>query len=117
MTINLPFLSEIYNKKNNKTQICLIHVVTKNEISLYNLKELKPSDRTSFLSLVSKWWKTASYLPISIYYQDLFDRYEYCKHHYSVNDLNIISGFEGIKLKNLSEKRIKRKIIHLEDKK
>lgn len=110
-----PYLTKIFLKKTNEYAIALIQAITKNYISYYSLKSLKPMDKESFLRLTENWWKKSPNLPISIYYQELFDRFNYCKKHLPTTDYQIVAGFDGIKLKNLSEKRIKRKIIHIED--
>lgn len=114
MNLKYPYLTEIYNKKTDTTFICLIQSVSKNYISYYYLNDLKYMDRERFIRLADNWWKKEPTLPISIYYQNIFDQFDYCKKCLNNNDYIIIQGFEGIKLKNLSEKRIKRKIIHLD---
>lgn len=112
--LKYPYLTELFNKKFETSIICLIQSVSKNYISFYNVKELKPMDVEKFIRLVDNWWKNSPNIPISLYYQQIFDQFDYCKQHLSNNDYIISNGFEGIKLKNLSEKRIKRKIIHLD---
>lgn len=117
MNHNFPYLTKIFNKKTNEEIICLILSISKNYFSYYNVLELKKEDREEFFSKVNSWFKREPILPVSIYYQDSFDKFDYCKHYLGNNDYNFIEGFEGIKLKNLSERRIKRKIIHLEERK
>lgn len=112
--LKYPYLTELFNKKFEISIICLIQSVSKNYISFYNVKELKPMDVEKFIRLADNWWKNSPNIPISLYYQQIFDQFDYCKQHLSNNDYIISNGFEGIKLKNLSEKRIKRKIIHLD---
>lgn len=114
MNLKYPYLTEIYNKKTDEKFICLIQSVSKNYVSYYYLDKLKAMDRERFIRLAENWWKNEPMLPISIYYQNIFDQFDYCKYHLSNNDYSILQGFEGIKLKNLSEKRIKRKILHLD---
>lgn len=109
-----PFLSKINNKKTEEEFICLIQTISKNYISFFSLNDIKSLDKIKFLSLCDKWWKNANDMPITLYYKTEFDEYNYCKHHMNNNDYEIIDGFIGINLKNLSEKRIKRKIIHIE---
>lgn len=114
MTPKLPYLTVIFNKKTSETILCLIQAVSKNYISFYPLSQLKSRDKEMFFFLTEKWWKKEPSLPITIYYQDLFSKFDYCKKYLGNNDYNIVDGFGGINLKNLSEKRIKRKIIHLD---
>lgn len=110
----LPYLTHIINKKTDEHILCLIQSVSKNYISYYNFSDMKNSDKQIIISLANKWWKSSSTLPISIYYKNNFKHFDYCKKYMNTNDCIIQSGFEGIKLKNLSEKRIKRKVIHLD---
>lgn len=109
-----PYLTEIHNKKFNTDLVILIQSVSKNFLSYYNVDKLNPMDIERFNRLANNWWKNSPNIPISLYYKDIFNQFEYCKEHISNGDYDILSGFEGIKLKNLSDKRIKRKIIHLE---
>ena len=117
MLQDYPYLTEIYNKKIETSVIGLIQAISKNYISYYSYNDLKPLDKERFIRLVENWWKKEPSIPISLYYQGIFDQFNYCKSCLSNNDYIILDGFEGIKLKNLSEKRIKRKLIHLEDRK
>lgn len=114
MTNTVPYFSDILNKKTNEKFICLIQLISKNYISYYTLKEIKKSDQQYFLKLVDTWWKNSPNIPISLYYKSIFDQFNYCKHHLANNDYVIEKGFCGNKLKNLSEKRIKRKLIHID---
>lgn len=114
MSLKYPYLTVLYNKKTDESFVCLIQVISKNYISYYHVDELKAMDRERFVRMVDNWWKKEPTLPISIYYQDVFSQFDYCKKYLGNNDYIILEGFEGIKLKNLSEKRIKRKIIHLD---
>ena len=68
-----PYLTEIYNKKFETKTICLIQSVSKNYISFYNLQELKPMDIEKFFRLADNWWKNSSNIPISLYYQNIFE--------------------------------------------
>ena len=110
----LPYLTLIFNKKTNDNILCLIQSVSKNYISYYSLSDLKEKDKSLLFAYADKWWKSASTLPISVYYKNNFNQFDYCKKYMNTSDCVILSGFEGITLKNLSEKRIKRKVIHLD---
>ena len=68
-----------------------------------------------FIEMANRWWNMQPSLPISIYYQELFNQFDYCKSYLANNEYTIEQGFEGIKLKNLSDKRIKRKVVHIDD--
>lgn len=114
MILKYPFLSEIYNKKSDSNIICVIQSISKNYISFYDVNMLEKPDREPFAKLAEQWWKNEPSLPVSLYYGEKFKQYDYCKRYLESNSYIILKGFQGIKLKNLSEKRIKRKIIHLD---
>lgn len=114
MNLKYPFLTEMYNKKTDSNIICLIQSISKNYISFYDVSLLKAMDRERFVRLTENWWKKEPTIPISLYYQGIFDQFDYTKHYLENNTYIILKGFEGIKLKNLSEKRIKRKVIHID---
>lgn len=109
-----PFLTEIYNKKTDENIVCLIQSISKNYISFYDISLLKSMDKERFIRLADNWWKHQPTLPISIFYQGIFDQFDYAKKCLESNTYLILKGFHGIKLKNLSEKRIKRKVIHID---
>ena len=114
ITASTPYLSIIFNKKYNKSFLVVLHLISKNYISYYNINELSGNDYITFMYKVREWYKTNPVLPISIYYKNEFDQYDYCKHYMFTSDCEIIDGYEGINLKNIVEKRIKRKIINIE---
>ena len=107
-------MTEIYNKKTDENTVCLIQSISKNYISFYDVSLLKAMDRERFVRLAENWWKTQPTLPISVFYQGIFDQFDYTKKCLESNTYLILKGFYGIKLKNLSEKRIKRKVIHID---
>lgn len=111
---NIPYLSILYDKKNETTIVCLIQLLSRNCISYYTINELKPYDYLYFFKLAENWWNRCPIIPISLYYREMFQRFKYCKHHMFSGDYQIIGGFNGVNLKYLSEKRIKRKIIHID---
>jgi len=114
MILKYPFLTEIYNKKTDSNIVCLIQSISKNYISFYDVTLLKAMDRERFVRLTENWWKKEPTIPVSLYYQGIFDQFDYARKYLENNTYIILKGFEGIKLKNLSEKRIKRKVIHLD---
>lgn len=111
---NIPYLSILYDKKEESTVLCLIQLLTKNCISYFCINELKNNDYKDFFNLTDTWWKCCPLIPISLYFRDEFKRFNYCKHHLYTNDYQIIGGFSGVNLKYLSEKRIKRKMLHID---
>lgn len=115
MILKFPYLSVILNKKTNDLIVCLIQVISKQHISFYDVDKIKQKDRPKFIEMANRWWNMQPSLPISIYYQELFNQFDYCKSYLANNEYTIEQGFEGIKLKNLSDKRIKRKVVHIDD--
>lgn len=115
MNENIPYLSVLYDKKNNSTILCLIQLLSKNCISYYTINDLLASDYIQFFKLAETWWNRCPMIPISLYHREAFKKYNYCKHFMFTGDYQLIGGFSGVNLKYLSEKRIKRKIIHLDD--
>lgn len=115
MILKFPYLSVILNKKTNELIVCLIQVISKQHISFYNVDNIKQEDRQKFIEMANHWWNMQPSLPISIYYQESFSQFDYCKSYLASNEYTIEQGFEGIKLKNLSDKRIKRKVVHIDD--
>lgn len=111
---NIPYLTILYDKKTEETILCLIQLLSKNCISYYIINELKAEDYIPFFSLAETWWNRCPIIPISLYYREQFKSFNYCKHHMFSGDYQIIGGFTGVNLKYLSEKRIKRKIIHID---
>lgn len=111
---NIPYLSILYDKKEDKTILCLIQLLTKNCISFYKINDLKGDDYFNFFDLATIWWKRCPLIPISLYFKNEFKKYKYCRHHLYSNDYEIIGGFSGVNLKYLSEKRIKRKLFHID---
>lgn len=107
------FLTKIMDKKHNEDILCLIQIVSKNYISFYNVNLLKEADFADFFNMVNVWWQKEPTIPVSLYYKDRFLKFNYILQHISVNDFQYIDGFEGINLKNMLEKRIKRKVINL----
>jgi len=109
-----PFISEIYNKKLEINQYVIINLVSKQHISYYNINKLYEDDITPFFTLIINWWKSNTQIPLSLFYKDKLNDFNYILEYLENRDYEIISGYQGINLKNLSEKRIKRKIITIE---
>ena len=111
---NIPYLTVLYDKKTEETILCLIQLLSKNCISYYVINDLKSDDYVTFFQLAELWWNRCPIIPISLYYREHFKNFGYCKHHMFTGDYQIIGGFTGVNLKYLSEKIIKRKIIHID---
>ena len=111
---NIPYLTILLNKKSEKTIVCLIQLLSKSYISYYDINELTSEDYEPFFNLSNIWFKRCPLIPISLYYRDVFKKFNYCRHNLETGTFQIIGGFSGMNLKYLCEKRIKRKIIHLE---
>lgn len=109
-----PFLTNILDKKTGNQYLCVIQLASKNYVSFYDLNELKPDDGIVFLKLAKSWWNKCPIIPISIYHREYFKKFNYAKKWLASNNYKIISGFPGINLKSLAEKRIKRTLVHYE---
>lgn len=109
-----PYLTTLHNKISDREIVVLIQLISKQHISYYDIKKIKYEDMNLFFSMVQKWWKQEPSMPISLYYKESFDKFDYIKTFIDVKDCEIVSGFQGVQLKNLSEKRIKRKLIKIE---
>lgn len=109
-----PFISLIYNKKIDLNMYVVINLISKQHISYYNIRKIHEYDSREFYSLVINWWKNASELPISLYYDDKMDDFDYALEFLENKDYEVMDGYVGTNLKNLSEKRIKRKLITIE---
>lgn len=115
MILKYPYLSVILKKKSDEKIVCLIQSVSKQHISFYEVDKLKAMDVDAFIRLADNWWVKENTIPISLYYKDIFNRFDYIKTFLDNSEYEIIQGFEGIKLKSLSDKRIKRKLIHIDE--
>ena len=109
-----PYLSVIYNKNRDSKMLVLIQLLSKQHISYYDINKLKDEDIKEFFRMVINWWKKNPTIPISLYYKDLFKKFDYTKEYLENKEYEVIDGYKGVSLKNLSEKRIKRKIIKFE---
>ena len=108
----LPYISFLRNRKSGAQFVAIIQDVSKNLISFYDLGIIKHNhELNKVLNLANTWWKTSPYLPISIFYRERFDRYNYARKHCNITDIELISGFKGVRIKDLVERRIKRKLI------
>jgi len=109
-----PFISIIYNKKNNFQYPIIIDLVSKHYISYYNLNNLSKELRHKLLDLAVIWYRKNIQIPLSLYYRDNAKEFSKSLEYLENNEYEIINGSKGTNLKNLSEKRIKRKMIKVE---
>ena len=109
-----PYLSVIYNKNRNCKMLVLIQLLSKQHISYYDINKLKESDIKDFFRMVIIWWNKTPNIPVSLYYKDAFRKFDYCKEYLENKEYDLVDGYKGTSLKNLSEKRIKRKVIKFE---
>lgn len=109
-----PYISIIYNKKTEKSFYAIIQNISKTYTSFIDITALKNhGDLSKVIALADSWWRTNHSIPLCIFYRERFDTFNYAKKHILANDTLITNGWEGIHLKTLSEKRIKRKLITL----
>lgn len=111
---NAPYLTVLLDKKTDSSILCLIQLLSKTAVSYYTINELYAQDYLNFFTMADNWFKKCPMIPISLYYKNDFDRFNYCKHILFTGEFQYAGGFSGANLKCLSEKRIKRKIIHLD---
>ena len=109
-----PFISVIFNKKIDMNMYVVINLISKQHISYYNIRKIHQNDLSEFFSLVVNWWKHNPQLPLNLYYTEDMDDFDYALEYLENKDYNFVSGNLGTNLKNLSEKRIKRKLITIE---
>ena len=110
-----PYLTVLLDKKTDDSILCLIQLLSKSAVSYYTINEIRAHDYLKFFSLADNWFKKCPMIPISLYYKNDFRQFNYCKHVMEHGEYQYAGGFSGANLKCLSEKRIKRKIIHLDD--
>lgn len=109
-----PFISVIFNKKIDMNMYVVINLISKQHISYYNIRKIHQNKLSEFFSLVVNWWKHNPQLPLNLYYTEDMDDFDYALEYLENKDYNFVSGNLGTNLKNLSEKRIKRKLITIE---
>ena len=109
-----PFISLIYDKRFEFQYPVVIDLISKHYISFYNLNKMNTNDRHDLLEITKNWYKKNTKIPLSLYYKEQVSKYSQYLEYIENKDYEVIKGFQGINLKNLSEKRIKRKIIRLD---
>lgn len=109
-----PFITLIYDKRYEFQYPVVIDLISKHYISFYNLNKMDTISRHNLLDIASSWYKKNTKIPLSLYYKEQVDPYFRFLEYIENKDYEIVRGFQGINLKNLSEKRIKRKMIKIE---
>lgn len=109
-----PFVSIIYNKKIEMNIPVVINLISKQHISYFDINDLDKDDVKDFFELVISWWNHNHQIPLTLYYKDEIEDYDYALKFLENREYEIVDGCVGTNLKNLSEKRIKRKIITIE---
>lgn len=113
-TQRFPYMSILYNKKTEKFFYGIIQNISKTYTSFIDINSLRLNgDLNKVINLADIWWKTSNNIPLCVFYRERFDAFNYAKKHLLTNDALITCGWEGIHLKTLSEKRIKRKLISI----
>lgn len=109
------YFTKILNKKIDNEMLVVVQLKSKKYISYYDLNKFKPMDLPRFIRLCDNWWVNEPTIPVSLYYKDIFDQFEYALDCLGYNEYECVGGFEGVSLKNMSEKRIKRRVINIEN--
>lgn len=107
-----PFLSHV--KYAGNEYIGIIQNYDKHCLSIYDIERLKSIDeRKLFLDLGDIWWHESNRLiPINIFLKRDFAYFKVCLSTFIAKDCEVIAGPQ-ISLKNISEKRVKKRSIQL----
>ena len=107
-----PFLSHV--KYAGNEYIGIVQNFDKQCLSIYDINKLKTLDeRKLFLEMGDVWWNESNRLiPINIFLKKDFQYFKVCLQTFIAKDSEIISGPQ-ISLKNISEKRVKKRSIQL----
>lgn len=109
---DFEFVSVLRNNKNGKTYYGIIQNISKSMISFYDLSIINSQKKLpEFISLAKTWWNITPCIPLCVFYREKLDKFNYAKVHYQTNEISIVSGCKGIRLRALSERRIKRRLI------
>lgn len=108
----MPFLSLCRCGKNE--YIGIIQNIDVNIVSLYSFDLLKtPEEKIKFIEFGNEWWwGTNRQIPINIVMGQKFKIFNYCLLSFTNKDFEIVSG-PTVSLRNLLNKRIKKKHIQL----
>lgn len=112
ITEKFPFVSILKSHKKRKNYVGVIQNISKSLISFYDLDLIKKHGQLAeFIALSNTWWKITPCIPLCVFYREKMDKFNYAKICCQASDISIVEGCKGIRLKALSERRIKRKII------
>lgn len=108
-----PFLSICKKDKERHLYVGIILNQTKNWTSIYLIDKVQITDKKDFLGRAESWWYESNRkLPISVFLQHDFDRFEYALENFHTKNLEVVMG-PITKLSNIVSKRIKRTTINL----
>ena len=108
-----PFLSICKKDKERHLYVGIILNQTKNWTSMYLIDKIDPTHKTEFLGKAGSWWHESNRkLPISIFLQNDFDKFEYALDVFNTKQIEVMLG-PITKLSNIVSKRIKRTTISL----
>lgn len=107
-----PFLSHV--KYAGNEYIGIVQNYDKHCLSIYDINKLKTLDeRKLFLEMGDVWWNESNRLiPINIFLKKDFFYFKVCLQTFIAKDSEIIAGPQ-VSLKNISEKRVKKRSIQL----
>ena len=107
-----PFLSHVSYAGNE--YIGIVQNFDKFCLSIYDIDKLKTTnEKQLFLEMGDAWWNESNRLiPINIFLKKDFQYFKICLQTFIAKDSEIISGPQ-ISLKNISEKRVKKRSIQL----
>lgn len=108
----LPFLSLCRCGKNE--YIGIIQNIDINIVSMYSFDLIKTTEeKLRFIDLGNEWWwGTNRLMPINLVLGNRFNIFNYCLLSFTNKDFELISG-PSVSLRNLLNKRIKKKHIQL----
>jgi len=109
---DFEFVSVLRDIKNDKLYYGIIQNISKSMISFYDLKLIADNHQLpEFMALAKTWWNITPCIPLCIFYREKLDKFNYAKIPALTRDIKLIAGCKGIRLRALSERRIKRRLI------
>jgi hypothetical protein len=107
-----PFLSHVTYANNE--YVGIIQNYDKHCLSIYDIERLKTIDEKKlFLDMGDVWWNESNRLiPINIFLKKDFAYFKICLSTFIAKDCEVLAGPQ-ISLKNISEKRVKKRSIQL----
>ena len=107
-----PFLSHVTYAGNE--YIGIIQNFDKHCLSIYDINRLNTlGEKKIFLDLGDAWWNESNRLiPINIFLKSEFQYFKICLSTFIAKDCEVLNGPQ-VSLKNISEKRVKKRSIQL----